>query len=215
MKWNRYTGILKSIILRLGDLPVSNPKRTITPTFKTVLLGDGAVGKTCLRERFMGKEFSADYYMTIGADFAVKKVVLPEFNKTVVFQIWDLAGQPRFEAVRGLYYQGSHGALLIFDVTRRESFENTPFWIQECWKNAGRRKVPLVMLGNKCDLRDHFDFCVSEKEGLALAEKLSEILGFPVPYLETSALSGLNVSNAFISLGEIIEKYKDEIKPKR
>ena len=69
---------------------------------KIVLAGDGAVGKTTLRRRYLGEGFQASYMMTIGADFAVKRVDIG--GKTITFQIWDLAGQPRFQMVRELYY---------------------------------------------------------------------------------------------------------------
>ena len=82
---------------------------------KVVLCGDGAVGKTAIRQRYLGKGFQSTYLMTIGADFAVKEVNI-KFKETsypIKFQIWDLAGQPRFEAVRGLYYAGCLGALMV------------------------------------------------------------------------------------------------------
>ncbi|MFX1536022.1 MAG: GTP-binding protein [Promethearchaeota archaeon] len=193
---------------------MSYRRRHRMPTYKAVLLGDGAVGKTSLRERFMGKDFTGEYTMTIGADFAAKPVTIEASDKKIMFQIWDLAGQPRFEAVRSVYYQGSHGALLVYDVTRRDSFNNTPKWIMECWKNSGRLKVPLVVLSNKSDLRNQFSGCVTEREGRALAKEISKILKFPVPYFETSALTGLNVDKAFASLGKIIEDYREQIKQK-
>ena len=98
---------------------------------KVCLLGDGAVGKTALRKRYLGKQFSSGYVMTIGADFAVKKTEINtnDGTKSVKFQIWDLAGQPRFNSVRELYYKGSHGGLLVFDITRRDSFSNLNSWV--------------------------------------------------------------------------------------
>ena len=101
---------------------------------KVCLLGDGAVGKTALRERYLGKEFTSSYLMTIGADFAVQKTLVKD--KEVKFQIWDLAGQERFNSVRSLYYSGSHGALFVFDVTRPESYQNIiNGWLPELKKH--------------------------------------------------------------------------------
>ena len=108
---------------------------------KIVLAGDGAVGKTALRERYLGKGFSSNYMMTIGADFALKEATIRE--KSIKFQIWDLAGQPRFNSVRELYYRGSHGAMLVFDLTRRESFTNLYLWIDELLKNSGKSFIPI------------------------------------------------------------------------
>ena len=178
------------------------------PMYKIALLGDGAVGKTALRNRFMGKDFAADYLMTIGADFASKAVKLD--GKTVKFQIWDLAGQPRFEAVRELYYRGAVGGLLVYDVTRYSSFENTPRWVTELWQNNGKGKVPIVVLGNKIDLREALPDSVIPGQGNALAHELSKICaesGFEVQYLETSAKTGVNVDRAFSLLGETIITY--------
>lgn len=181
---------------------------------KVVLVGDGAVGKTALRERFLGKDFSTSYLMTIGADFAVKETELSN-GLQIKFQIWDLAGQPRFESVRELYYRGASGALLIFDVTRRESFDNQRYWIRELWKNNGKGPVPLVVLGNKIDLREQNpdEDSISNEEGLVWAETLSAECaqhGFSVTYLETSALTGMNVDLSFGMLGQTIEAFLEQ-----
>ena len=105
-------------------------QQLIRPAFflKIVLCGDGAVGKTALRERFLGKGFSASYLQTIGADFATTDKQLNIFVdgqsqiKTARFQIWDLAGQPRFKVVSDLYYRGAVGALCFFDITNKNSY---------------------------------------------------------------------------------------------
>jgi small GTP-binding protein len=175
---------------------------------KICLLGDGAVGKTALRERYLGKGFSSNYIMTIGADFAVKAVTVGE--RPAKFQIWDLAGQPRFSSVRALYYRGSMGALLIFDVTRPDSFINQRAWVDELWKSNGKGPVPIVLLGNKADLRGQSGDEISNEQALAYAEKLSEetqATGFEIHYLETSAKTGQNVDDAFQLLGKNILKY--------
>ena len=183
----------------------------MTLLMKICLLGDGAVGKTALRERYLGKQFSSGYVMTIGADFAVKKTVIQEKDgdtRTVKFQIWDLAGQPRFNSVRELYYKGSHGGLLIFDLTRRDSFTNLMTWIDELFQNSGRGPMPIVVLGNKADLRDsgEVEDCVTQEEVnsfIAGLKKQFEI-HFEIPYLETSAKTGSNVDESFSMLAVTI-----------
>ena len=178
---------------------------------KVCLLGDGAVGKTALRERYLGKQFSSGYVMTIGADFAVKKtrITTEEGDKDVKFQIWDLAGQPRFNSVRELYYKGSHGGLLVFDITRRDSFTNLDSWLNELFKNSGRGAMPVAVLGNKVDLRDEADDCVTETEALEFAENLKNSLKIncEIPYLETSAKTGENVDKSFEILAHNIRQF--------
>ncbi len=184
---------------------------------KIVLIGDGAVGKTALRQRFLGKGFKEDeYIMTIGADFAVQDTNID--GKTVKYQIWDLAGQPRFSAVRDVYYRGCFGALLVYDVTRPDSFTNCESWIQELWKNSGRGPVPFVLLGNKTDLREHFPNHVTKEKGLQYADELTQKTtehAFSISYLETSAKTGQNVGLAFDTLGTNVFSWIDQQKARR
>ena len=178
---------------------------------KICLLGDGAVGKTALRERYLGKQFSSGYVMTIGADFAVKKTQISteEGKKSVKFQIWDLAGQPRFNSVRELYYKGSHGGLLVFDITRRDSFTNLTSWIEELYRNSGRGIMPITLLGNKVDLRNEVEDPVTPEDVQAYIEeiKVQYDIKFDVPYLETSAKTGENVDESFDTLAHTIRNY--------
>jgi small GTP-binding protein len=178
---------------------------------KVCLLGDGAVGKTALRERYLGKQFSSGYVMTIGADFAVKKTKIKteDGEKEVKFQIWDLAGQPRFNSVRELYYKGSHGGLLVFDVTRRDSFTNLTAWIDELYKNSGRGTMPIAVLGNKVDLRDEAEDYVTSEDVREFLEDLKKDYqcSFDIPYLETSAKTGENVDVSFLILAQNIRSY--------
>ncbi|GAG85447.1 unnamed protein product, partial [marine sediment metagenome] len=102
--------------------------------FKVVLAGDGAVGKTSIRERFMGKGFSSDYLKTIGADFASKKVDVED--NQISFQIWDLAGQESYQAVRGTFYKGAIAALMVFDVQDSATLTNTKNWVEEAIKGS-------------------------------------------------------------------------------
>ncbi len=180
---------------------------------KMVLMGDGAVGKTALRERYLGRGFKANYMVTIGADFALADRHIGE--KDIKFQIWDLAGQPRFGAVRSVYYANCLGALVLFDCTRPDSFKNLSVWIEEYWNNNGRGVIPIVLLGNKADLKDKFPNHITNEVAQEFASKLTqetEPFGFKVPFLETSAKTGLNVDAAFEFLGlrvlEFMEKQK-------
>lgn len=177
---------------------------------KLVLCGDGAVGKTALRKRFLGEGFSSSYLQTIGADFAAtdKEIKVPDVGvKRVKYQIWDLAGQPEFKGVRGAYYEGCFGAIMVFDLTRPSSLENLTTWITELWENSGRGKIPIVILGNKSDLLAQFPEHVKSDTIKRFTDKLNievKKFKFTIPYLETSALTGKNVDEAFIKMGESV-----------
>ncbi|MFX0087631.1 MAG: GTP-binding protein [Candidatus Hodarchaeota archaeon] len=195
---------------------------------KIVLIGDGGVGKTALRRAWLGEGFKTEYLMTIGADFASQEIsIYHSETKTsydLKFQIWDLAGQPRFKAVRDLYYRGAIGALCFFDITNQESYMNLVEWIQSYWNLNGHGKVPLVIIGAKCDLRDNpaFPSQVSAKYGKEYAAELTKLLkfkyGFSVHYIETSAKEDINVDQAFRLLAsEIIASvnYQDKLRKDR
>ena len=179
---------------------------------KIVLCGDGSVGKTSLRYRFMGYGFSEKYHMTIGTDFAIKELVIQdgEFaGNRVMCQIWDLAGQPTFQNVRPLYYSGTHGILLIYDCTRPETFYNIENWAKEAIKYIGH-PIPCVLIANKIDLRHHVDLTVASVQGTELASKLTENYFnsiFKISYIETSAKTGEMVEFAFQGITKEILNY--------
>jgi small GTP-binding protein len=159
--------------------------------FKVVMLGDGAVGKTAITTRFTQEFFDSDYKRTIGSDFAIKKLDVPEVDATVTLQVWDLAGQPRFEVVRQGFYRGARGGLLVYDVTRRRTFLNIQFWKEECFKNLDR-EIPLIVVANKVDLEE--SRIVTTEEGEAWAKERGHL------YVESSALTGENVEESYAVL---------------
>jgi len=181
---------------------------------KIVLIGDGGVGKTALRRAWLGEGFKTEYLMTIGADFASKEINFyfspTKTNYIIKFQIWDLAGQPRFKAVRDLYYRGAVGALCFFDITNQESYMNLVEWIKNYWDFNGRGKLPLLIVGAKCDLRGNpaFPNQVASKHGQQYAAELTKLVkeknGFNIHYIETSAKDQINVDEAFLMLAKEI-----------
>ena len=173
------------------------------PLYKICLLGDGGVGKTSLRERFLGKGFQSGYILTIGADFAVQNLEID--GRQYKFQIWDLAGQQRFSAVRALYYKGSHGAILVFDRTRPDSLYNLENWKNELFTNVGFQ-IPYIILGNKSDLPNSIEEEVLNKFIAKSQSEVEENL-YKIKYLNTSAKTGLNVTDAFETLGLSIKSY--------
>ncbi|MFX0091909.1 MAG: Rab family GTPase [Candidatus Hodarchaeota archaeon] len=164
--------------------------------FKIVLGGDGAVGKTSLRKKYMGEGFEKEYLQTLGADFALHETKIEDSD--IKFQIWDLAGQPLFSKVVKGYYEGCNGAIMVYDVTRPESMDNLKNWIDDLIKHGG--KMSVVIIGNKIDL----DRVVATEAGLNFATQVASDHGIKTKYIETSALTGENVQKAFETLGQNI-----------
>lgn len=163
--------------------------------YKIVMLGDGAVGKTAMTTRFTQNFFDADYKRTIGSDFAIKRLTIDEIDAQVTLQVWDLAGQPRFESVRQGFYRGARGGLLLYDVTRRRTFLNIENWKEEAFTNL-QKEIPLVLVANKVDLQD--SRVITSEEGQEYAKENNFI------YVESSALTGENVEDAYVNLCKIM-----------
>ncbi len=192
-----------------GDLMASYEKPMKRIRVKIVLIGDGGVGKTSIAKRYLGESFEHEYKRTIGADFYVKRNVYedPDLGK-IMFEwlIWDLAGQPAYNEVRPLYYRGAQGALLVFDVTRPETYYNLPKWLSEYWKHCGA-VLPFVLVGNKIDIRDSSPNPVPPEAGKEYAKITSKTVGVQIPYIETSAKTGENINEAFNFLANVILSY--------
>ena len=190
-------------------------------TYKLVLIGDGAVGKTSIRERYLGRGFKRSQLATIGVDFAQKYTSHQGVNVRHI--IWDLAGQPTYASVRRHYYQGSSAILLVYSVVERVSFDNASKWLVEAHKHLrgaewyGWEGLPTAVIGNKIDLRDsgEFEDIVSTEEGQAFADYFTERLDAPVLYKETSALTGENIDEAFSELTGMMFEADEKRPPRR
>lgn len=162
--------------------------------FKLLLIGNSGVGKSCLLLRFSDDTYTNDYISTIGVDFKIKTVELD--GKTVKLQIWDTAGQERFRTITSSYYRGSHGIIIVYDVTDQESFNGVKMWLQEIDRYATSTVLKLLV-GNKCDLADKR---VVEYD---VAKEFAEANN--MPFLETSALNSTNVEEAFLTMAKQIK----------
>jgi small GTP-binding protein len=171
--------------------------------FKIVLIGDGAVGKTSLRQRYLGEGFVTSHMATLGVDFAQKRFELNGVQVRLI--IWDLAGQPSYEKVRRHYYLGCSGIVLVYSVVDRKSFDNASKWLVEAYKYMGQLP-PTAVLANKTDLRasGSQETTVTTEEGKRFAEYFSEKLSVPVVFEETSALKGENIIEAFTELTHLM-----------
>lgn len=163
--------------------------------FKCVIIGDSGVGKSNLLSRFTKDEFSKDSKSTIGVEFATRQI--QHDGKTIEAQVWDTAGQERYRAITAAYYRGAIGALLVYDITKRESFENCERWLRELRAHADP-SIVAMLVGNKCDLRHMKQVDVEDAKDFAEDNNLA--------FIETSALDATNVDLAFETI--LIEIYR-------
>ncbi|XP_024362918.1 ras-related protein RABA4d [Physcomitrium patens] len=163
--------------------------------FKVVLIGDSAVGKSQLLSRFSRNEFSLESKATIGVEFQTRTIVVD--HKTIKAQIWDTAGQERYRAVTSAYYRGAVGAMLVYDITKQQSFDHVQRWLEELRAHADANIV-IMLIGNKSDLSNLRQVDTDVARVYAEKEKLS--------FLETSAMESTNVETAFYAV--LSEIYK-------
>ena len=169
---------------------------------KVSLLGTGGVGKTSIKQVFSGHPMTLDYSATLGTDFTLKDYTYTEgeISENMRFMIYDLAGQDRFKAGRSSFIAGSHAGILVYDVANRTSLEVIPKWLED-FKKVVKANVPIVLVGNKIDLRDGSSEFLSTQDGLRMSEKLQKMIGFGSEnkfyFIETSALENLNINDIF------------------
>lgn len=161
--------------------------------FKYIIIGDTGVGKSCLLLQFTDKRFQPVHDLTIGVEFGARMVQIE--GRQIKLQIWDTAGQESFRSITRSYYRGAAGALLVYDITRRETFNHLTRWLEEARQNANQSMV-IMLIGNKSDL-DHRRQ-VTKEEGEKFAKEHGLI------FLETSAKTAANVEEAFIHTAQKI-----------
>ena len=167
---------------------------------KVILIGDSGVGKTNIMSKFLKNQFMEESKATIGVEFG-SKLFNHEGHK-IKAQIWDTAGQEKYKAITGAYYKGSKGALVVYDITQKKTFENIEKWVNDL-KAAGDPKITIILIGNKNDLDDKRQ--VSKDQGEEKARS------FGCAFLETSAYSGDNIDKAFnLMVKEIYEKFSND-----
>jgi small GTP-binding protein len=154
-------------------------------SLKIVVIGDSGVGKTCLLLRFVRNEWDADSQPTLGVEFLAK--VVNTDNHRIQLQLWDTAGQELFRSVTRGYYRGSAGALIVFDLTSRESFVNVDQWLRDL-REVARPDLTIALIGNKVDLVALRDVSREEAQEYAERNKLA--------YFETSAKTGDFIESA-------------------
>ncbi|KAI3638202.1 hypothetical protein MIR68_003813 [Amoeboaphelidium protococcarum] len=171
----------------MSQTDLNNPLRK----FKLVFLGEQSVGKTSLITRFMYDTFDNAYQATIGIDFLSKTMYLED--KTIRLQLWDTAGQERFRSLIPSYIRDSSVAVVVYDLTNRQSFINTTKWIDDV-RNERGNDVIIVLVGNKTDLNEKRQ--ITEEEGQQKAKE------YGVMFIETSAKAGHNVKMLFKKIAQ-------------
>jgi Ras-related protein Rab-2A len=161
---------------------------------KYIIIGDAAVGKSNLLLRFTQGDFKTEYQLTIGVEFGAKNLNIG--NKNFRLQIWDTAGQENYRSITRAYYKNSVCAILVYDISNRESFEHISNWIEDCLAQSPKT-VFMVLVGNKSDLDNRQ---VTYEEGKEMAEKSN------LMFFETSAKTGDNVDKIFEESAKEINK---------
>ncbi|MFO7794949.1 MAG: GTP-binding protein [Promethearchaeati archaeon] len=161
--------------------------------FKFIIIGDHEVGKTSIVRRFVENKFTHDYRATIGLNILTHSINF--LDNDVKLSIWDIGAQKYFRRFRNTYYIGAQATFIVFDLTVRQSFENVITWFQEIDKFLNTEDLPIIIVGNKSDLKD--ERVVDYQEGVELTNSLSERGIKNISYIETSALTGENINDAF------------------
>ncbi|XP_026190102.1 ras-related protein Rab-2A [Cyclospora cayetanensis] len=154
--------------------------------FKYIIIGDTGVGKSCLLLQFTDKRFRTDHDLTIGVEFGARLINID--GRQIKLQIWDTAGQESFRSITRSYYRGAAGALLVYDISRRDTFIHLSRWLEEVRQNSNPH-MTIILVGNKADLERRE---VTFQEGQDFARQNNLI------FLETSAKTSQNVEEAFI-----------------
>ena len=168
--------------------------------FKYIIIGDSSVGKSNLLMKFAHNKFTEDYQATIGVEFGAKNI---ELNDQIYrIQIWDTAGQENFRSITRAYYKNSVCAMVVYDISNRDSFEHVQNWIEDV-RNQSPKTVLIILIGNKIDLEDQR--VVTYDEGNEFAMKNGLIFG------ETSAKTGVGIEEIFSkSVQEIVKNMSKE-----
>jgi small GTP-binding protein len=162
-------------------------------TFKFIVIGSSAVGKTALLRRLVDDIFPTEAQPTIGVEFLATSIDVE--GQSVLLQIWDTAGQERFRSISKAYFRSALGVLLVFDLTDRSSFNDVETWIVDIHTLCDPNTI-VTLVGNKLDLVESRKITVNEAETFAKDHQMG--------YIETSALGGDNVQEAFYNTAAAI-----------
>lgn len=160
---------------------------------KVVLLGDTGVGKSSLVLRFVTNNFRPYSESTIGASFMSKMIMVGD--TPIKYQIWDTAGQEKYHSLAPMYYRGAAAAIVVYDITRKQSLATLKNWVKEL-KQLGPENIVIAIAGNKSDLEEKRE--VPAKQAKAYADEINAL------FIETSAKEDTNVSDLFIQISDLL-----------
>ena len=164
-----------------------------TITCKVVLVGDSGVGKTCIIQRYVNKEFSENTESTIASSYTYKMIDYNKYNKSISFDIWDTAGQELYRALARNFYLNASIGILVYDIRRKDSFESIKDYWYDQLKNSGEENIVFGVAGNKCDLFQEEK--VTEKEAKEFANKIGAVFQL------TSCKESIGIDELFEELG--------------
>lgn len=174
-------------------------------SLKVLILGDVAVGKSSLANRYVNQTFSYEYKVTIGADFLLKELQLD--GNYVTLQIWDTARQERYQSFNAPFYRGADCALVVYDITDPITFQHIDAWLQNLLMNSEKGKfdteLPVVIIGNRSDQSHLREVSYAKAESWCDSKRLK--------YFETSAKTGENVEQAFDYIVRKAIERQDEV----
>lgn len=168
----------------------------LNPEFKIIVVGNGMVGKTTLTVKFAKDKFTTEYKKTLGVDFLLREKYIKKIDKEVKFYIWDTAGQDDLFALAKRYFRGADGALVVFSVNDRNSFDSVRNWHNLVLEE--RQDIPMGLVMSKIDLSNEMK--VNEEEAIKLAEELG------MKFFKVSSKNGINVNECFEYLA--VEHFK-------
>ncbi len=176
---------------------VRDPKNTKAIPAKIIIIGDPAVGKTSLIKKYVKTQIDSEYLPTVGAHISKQpvKLLLGKDIVNVALLLWDIAGQDHFKILHKVYYNGAKGVIMVFDLTKPNTLASIAKWQSEAAGYLGKGKIPMILVGNKSDLKNQIK--VSKED----INKMKETTHISDSF-ETSALDGTNVTEMFYTIAE-------------
>ena len=178
-----------------------NIQSTVDYNLKIIIVGDSGVGKSNFLFRFVNGRYNQIYQPTIGVDYQSKIIILPKSKHKIQIQFWDTAGQEKYRSISKIYFQRVQGIILMYDITKRESYEGLDNWTKLIYNTVD--DVPIALVGNKLD-DEKENRIVRVEEGKSYADENGFL------FFEASALSGKNVNLVVYSLCQKIITYIDK-----